>query len=156
MASYREIREEVERVIGRDMFDELVDYVKAHPPALWGEEQPRAFLSTMVCTTLYKDLFGVGYVDLMSETEVPFHISHRSIWHNVPSIRLVLEQWGDAQWETGSLPEWREAARRLNIPPAFAVRPSLKFTLFGAFRGSEFTRFFATLLCCRKSVGDHH
>ena len=67
MASYRASKEKVERRIGRDMFDALASYVKENPPVLWGEEQPRGFISAMVCATLYKDLFGVGYHEMISE-----------------------------------------------------------------------------------------
>ena len=146
MASYREIRSKVKHVIGADIVDELLEYVKEHAPALWGEDQPRGFLSAMVFLTLYKDLFGEGYHDLLSDIDLPFHTTLHSLPHNIQAIRIVLEQWANGQWECGSLSNWREAARRLNIPPKFPVSPFSKFSVLATFVGFENTSFFRVLL----------
>jgi len=161
MTSYQEIREKVEQKIGRDMFDERVQSAKVHPSALWGEEKPRGFLSTMVCITLYKDLFGKGYLGLGSEFQLPFHASLRSIWHNVLAIRLVLEQLGDAQ--SGTMGRCPGPGRTISGGRphggstsllSFWCAPLSKVTIFAAWTGFDFTRFFATLWCFVKSTPD--
>jgi hypothetical protein len=115
-------RAEVDKSIGSDRVDHLVEFVRGRHPHLWGSEQPRSFVEVNVVLSLYKDLFGKGFDKIVESIELPFMLSKLSIMHNVRVVRGHLAAWGKAQTPLGTPAEWNAAARHLDKPPSLSVR----------------------------------
>ena len=64
-----------------------------------------------VVLTIYKDMVGIGYQQLLDNTILPHKFSDKSFRVNVSRIRKVLYYWGKSKIQVGDLNEWKALAR---------------------------------------------
>lgn len=121
MLDLAETRAKIERRIGGTAVASILRFVRRCEPRLWGEQQPPPYLEANVLLCLYKDLFGRGYESLLDEFQFGFPLSKRSIMHNVPVIRQILEDWGMEHTPLGTATQWNASCRYVARPRPFEV-----------------------------------
>lgn len=112
---YAEIEFIVKSRVTNRVFNTMLNYLEAHRPSLWGEEQPRNFLKRNLIMALYKDMENIGYQKLLKEVRFGTKLNHKSLEHNTEAIREVLAEWGKASVKLGSVNDWNTALRNVQL-----------------------------------------
>ena len=107
--SYLQIQEELFSRISESQVKELIIFIQAQNPILWGEQQPRNFVSNMVTLVLYKDAFKIGYQKLVKRVKLSYKITHKSLQHNAEVLRLLMKEWSKKHITLGSESDWNQA-----------------------------------------------
>ena len=115
--TFRELQQAVDSKITEDIRSEIVSYVVANEPKLWGASKPRGFVETAVLLALYKDLEMVDYQRILATIQLDFKVSFSSFRANTRKLRLVFKEWAKTVIKLGSLPTWKAAARHLDVLP---------------------------------------
>lgn len=87
------IRTAVQNRIGKSLMEKILRECVFSDKKLWAHTKPRGFKKGCLLLTLYKDLTGVGYLDLRKDIAKWCVFSNESIQHNVKVCRLVLRNW---------------------------------------------------------------
>ena len=110
------IKKRVEQRITVNLLKEIVEYVHAKDPYMWGEVKPGTFVSDMVILTLYHYFTGSSYQNIEEEIDFGYVISHNSLAHNAGVIRRTLQPWAEQYVTLGTLTDWQEAASGITFP----------------------------------------
>jgi hypothetical protein len=129
MSSFAAVKRKVGDQIGDALLAELCRFVSERQPQLWGEHRPRDFFDIYVCLALFKDLFGLGYVQLQKSISFSFRPSLRSLLHNIQLIRVLLGEWAKSRMRVGTSNDWDAAARYVKKDRKFPVSVSQKCKL---------------------------
>lgn len=117
---YNDVVEEVVHQISKPVYQDILAHVEMQDVNLWGEHQPKGFLSCMSTLTLWKDIKDKSYVNLMNLHPSDLHVSVKSLNHNIQALRPVLASWGEKQIHLGRLREWESAAANVHKPSDLA------------------------------------
>ncbi len=100
----------VEHDIGIELFRDMLTWVQAHEPNLWGGKNPRYFLRDMLQLVLYHDIVGVGCQWLSALRDMPIKISAQAILTNTERLCAVLTEWSKKQLLVGDWRQWKTDA----------------------------------------------
>lgn len=121
MSSLEQIRENVVHALGKEVYDEILAFLKEKRPHLWGSIKPRNLLETYLLITLWKDVEKKSYDWLRQNIRTKFPLYNRTLAHNVKLIRAVLGEWGDSKCQLGTLQDWTAELRGTRVHKDFAA-----------------------------------
>lgn len=115
-ARFDEVKKKVERTLGKGVLGKILKYTSLHPPVLWGEQQPRNYLTRNVVLALHKDISAEGYGRILNDVDLGFHMHQTTFAHNTQKIREHLSLWGRSTMKHGSLGDWKQAMQGTKLP----------------------------------------
>ena len=107
-----EIIRRVENKIGDETLQVINEAVVVNLKQLWGYDKPASFEKDQILLTVYKDLFGLSFRDVVNNINIGYQITEHSFKHNVPIVREALSNWANGEIRVGNLAEWKEAASK--------------------------------------------
>jgi hypothetical protein len=113
--SFQQVQQELYTRVSQKVVSEIITYIKAQKPSLWGEQQPRPFLSHTVTLVLYKDAFKIGYQRLLKRVKLSYKITHKSLQHNAEVLRRIMKEWAQQHIILGSETDWNQAVRHCDL-----------------------------------------
>jgi hypothetical protein len=114
---YEVIKNKVISTLGENTFKNILQFAKNENLSLWGEQKPRNFLEINLVLTIYKDLTGMGYNNIINNISLNFNLNHKSFQHNAKSLRVVLAKWGKSTIQLGMIQDWKAAVRDVDLDP---------------------------------------
>ncbi len=76
--SQADIMREVKRRVPTNILNEIITFVTAQEPKLWGQTQGAQFICHYMLLALYKDAFAVGYTQLYARVKKWLRSSSRT------------------------------------------------------------------------------
>ena len=80
--TYLSVKRSVIRALSREVYDDIVSYLKDDPPRLWGSQKPSGFLEKMATLGLHKKLTATGYNKLNDDIDIGSKLDSKSFHHN--------------------------------------------------------------------------
>lgn len=108
----KEAKTKVKRIVKKNTFQDMLDYVKNCKLNLWGSVKGRNFEERVLVWTLYKDILGIGYRSLEEEAKSWMPLTDKSLRHNTRKMRKALSKWAEEKIILGDINEWNAAARK--------------------------------------------
>ena len=112
--SKKKLKNSVRKLIDKEIMEEILSFFEDKDCHLWGIEQPHDYKEINIYLTIYKYKEYIGYYSLWEKIKVWFHNSHHSLQQNFEIILQFLKLWAKYQITTGTLDDWKFAAR--NVP----------------------------------------
>ena len=110
------VKVELEAKLSAAVLSEVISYVKAQQPKLWGASKPRDFIQITVLLVLYHDITAIGYQALLKKIQLPYKISDKSLIHNTHVLRHLFSKWARTVIKLESCVEWKANSRSANVP----------------------------------------
>ena len=102
--------------VSRRVLDELIEFISAKDPHLWGAIKPRSFLVSTLLMVLYHDLYAVGFQKIVKRAKLEFRPSDKALIHNAGIIRHLLSKWADSVIQLGGINDWNRSVANVRIP----------------------------------------
>lgn len=94
-----------------DLTEELITYVKANPPTLWGCDYSEKHLPAWCYLTLFRFVRRKSIPMLVNQLiNFGFPLNPRTVEHNSRVLLQIFAQWGKTQIKLGKPRDWDEAA----------------------------------------------
>ena len=103
-------------IIPPNIFQTMLRHVRSANLEFWGMKKPRCFVRVMLLATIHHDSTLMGYQRFLRRFQLPFHISDKSLAHNIRLVRATLASWAKENIEIGDWRDWNAAAREIEVP----------------------------------------
>jgi hypothetical protein len=113
----KEIKAEMRYIIKLQTICSILRFVHFKKKSLWGTIRPRGFKEGMVMLTIYKDLYGIGYVKLQKKVKEWANLSVDSLHHNICAVRIELRRWANNILKPLAIDQLIKSARKTERPP---------------------------------------
>ena len=110
------IEEGVKSRIGGPRLKAILQGVQLDAEKLWCTARPRNFVHGIILITLFKDMTGVSYRDLIKDVAGWAHFSNDAITHNVKKCRVALRTWAKGVLAPQSHARLERMASKSNRP----------------------------------------
>jgi mannosyltransferase OCH1-like enzyme len=114
---YEIIKNKVISTLGENTFKNILQFAKNENPSLWREQKPHNFLEINLVLTIYKDLTGMAYNNIINNVSLNFNLNHKSFQHNAKSLRVVLTKWKNSTIQLDTTQDWKTAVRDVDLDP---------------------------------------
>lgn len=98
----------------------ILEFVRDHEPALWGEKRPRGFVESCALVALYKDVCGKSFNRLQTNIQKWWPHQRKTLRHNQSILRRLFGQWGEREVQLGCVGDWDMAVRNWRLPKSLA------------------------------------
>ena len=117
--SKRQIEDFVCNYIDPAVVDDMVKYVHSHEPTLHGQrpDSLHEWREDMTFLFLFREITGTSFIEQAFNLNYPYYINHKSLAHNIATIRHILGAWGRSKVVLGNLDSWRNAAINCHLDP---------------------------------------
>jgi len=97
----------VTRALGKDLKEEIQQYVENKEITLWGTKRDGDYKKIHVNLCIYKDMNNIGYLQLWNQIKDWYGNSHKSLCHNTQVIRKILMKWAKSVIIIGDKSIWK-------------------------------------------------
>jgi hypothetical protein len=112
----KEIKAKVWCIIKLQTIHSILRFIHFKKKSLWRTIRPRGFKERMVMLTIYKDLYGIGYVKLQKKVKEWANLSVDFLHHNICAVQIELWKWANNILKPLAINQLVKNARKTESP----------------------------------------